>query len=320
VGELIRAARGVTGFAGVTARQLAMFLALAAIWGGSYLLIKIALDGFNASMIVFARVALAAVILNFAVRARQDAGRAVEFMRTNPGRVATLGFLSVACPFLLISFGETQISSGLTGILVAPGPLFVALFAPVLDPTERVDRRGAFALLVGFAGVVVLVGADTVHDTGEFLGSLAVLGAACSYGLGALYAKNRLSAAGVPPLVVSWFSCTAAALIVLPFALVTLPKNHPDLGEIAAVVSLGVIGTALAFFLYYSLIAETGAGRASLVGYAIPPVALAYGAILLGETITVAAVVGLVLILLGVGTAGQQRTEEDQPGPPPEPA
>jgi drug/metabolite transporter (DMT)-like permease len=234
--------------------------------------------------------------------------------------VATLGFLSIALPFMLISYGETAISSGLTGILVAPGPLFVALFAPFLDPSERVDRRGAFALLVGFAGVVVLVGVDTVHDAREFLGSLAVLGAACSYGLGAMYSKTRLSGAGVPPLVVSFFSCTAASVITLPFALATIGNNHPDLGEIAAVVSLGVIGTAVAFVLYYSLIAETGAGRASLVGYAIPPIALAYGAILLGETITLASIAGLVLILLGVGIGGQRRVREGEPAPPPEPA
>jgi drug/metabolite transporter (DMT)-like permease len=296
-----------------------MFLGLSGIWGGSYLLIKIALDGFEASMIVFARVSLAALILYFAVRTRTDSRRAFAFMRSHPGRVAALGALSITIPFMLISYGETQITSGLTGILVAPGPLFVAAFAPFLDPTERVDRRGALALLVGFAGVVLLVGVDTVHDTGEFLGSLAVLGAACSYGLGAMYSKNRLSGAGVPPLVVSFFSCTAASLMTLPFAAATVDNNSPDLGEIAAVTSLGVIGTALAFVLYYSLIAETGAGRASLVGYTIPPIALAYGAILLGETITAASLVGLILILLGVGFAGQQRPVEE-PTPPPEPA
>ena len=297
-----------------------MFLSLSAIWGGSYLLIKIALDGFEAPMIVWARVTLAAVILYFAVRARADSERAFRFMRQRPGRVAALGLLSIALPFMLISYGETQISSGLTGILIAPGPLFVALFAPFLDPTERVDRRGAFGLLIGFAGVIVLVGVDSVHDTGEFLGSLAVLGAACAYGLGAMYAKNRLSHAGVPPIVMSFFSCTAASIITLPFALATIGRNHADLGEIAAVVSLGVIGTALAFVLYYSLISETGAGRASLVGYAIPPIALAYGAILLGETITAASIIGLILILVGVGIAGQRTAGEDEPAAPPEPA
>jgi drug/metabolite transporter (DMT)-like permease len=296
-----------------------MFVGVSAIWGASYLQIKIALDGMNASVVVFGRVALAAVILYLAVRAREDTQRAFQFARSHPERILVLGLLSVALPFMLISYGETQISSGLTGILVAPGALFVALFAPFFDPSEKVDRRAGIGLLIGFAGVVILVGADTVHDLGEFLGSLAVLGAACSYGLGAMYAKNRLSGAGVPPLVISFFSCTAASLIVLVPAAVTLPGSSPDLGEIAAVVSLGVVGTAVAFVLYYSLIAETGAGRASLVGYMIPPTALAYGALLLDERITVASIAGLVLILAGVSLAGREREvelEQATPHPP----
>jgi drug/metabolite transporter (DMT)-like permease len=284
-----------------------MFLGVSAIWGASYLQIKIALDGFNASMVVWGRVTLAAVILYVAVRAREDHARAFAFVRRHPGRIVVLGLLSITIPFMLISYGETEISSGLTGILVAPGPLFVALFAPFLDPTEKVGGRGAVGLLTGFAGVVLLVGVDTVHDVGQFLGSIAVLGAACSYGLGAMYAKNKLSGAGVPPLVVSFFSCLAASLMVLAPAAATLPGSSPDLGEIAAVVSLGVVGTALAFVLYYSLIAETGAGRASLVGYMIPPAALVYGALLLDESITAASIAGLGLILAGVTLAGRER-------------
>ncbi len=296
-----------------------MFLGVSAIWGASYLQIKIALDGLDASMVVFARVALAALILYFAVRAVEDHERAFRFVREHPGRIFVLGLLSITIPFMLISYGETQISSGLTGVLVAPGPLFVALFAPFLDPSERVDRRGAIGLLIGFAGIVLLLGVDTVHGIGELLGALAVLGAACSYGLGAMYTKIRFSGAGVPPIVISFFGCvTAAALTFVP-AMVTLPGSSPDLGEIAAVVSLGVIGTALAFVLYFSLIAETGAGRASLVGYAIPPTALAYGAILLDEVVTAAAIAGLVLILAGITLAGRRReveSEEIVPHPP----
>jgi drug/metabolite transporter (DMT)-like permease len=306
----------------VTPRQLAMFFGVSAIWGASYLQIKIALDGLNASMIVFGRVLLATVVLYFAVRAVADYGRAMEFARRHPRQIAVLALLSITLPFMLISYGETQISSGLTGILVAPGPLFVALFAPFLDPTEKVDRRGAIGLLVGFGGVVLLLGIDTVGEVGEFLGGLAVLSAALSYGLGALYAKKRFTGAGVPPLVMSFFSCAAAAVMTLPPAIATLPGSSPDLGEIAAVVSLGAIGTALAFVLYYSLITEIGAGRALLIGYMIPPVALAFGVLLLGEQITAAAIAGLVLIMVGVALAGQEReaeVEEVVPRPP-EPA
>jgi drug/metabolite transporter (DMT)-like permease len=299
-----------------------MFLGVSAIWGASYLQIKIALDGMNASVVVLGRVALAGVILFFAVRALEDHRRVFAFGRRYPRQVAVLGLLSITLPFMLISYGETQISSGLTGILVAPGPLFVALFAPFLDPTEKVDRRAGIGLLVGFAGVVLLIGIDTVQDLGEFLGAIAVLGAALSYGLGAMYAKKRFTGAGVPPLAMSFFSCAAASLMVLPPAIATLPGSHPDLGEIAAVVSLGVVGTALAFVLYYSLIAETGAGRALLVGYMIPSMALAYGAILLDEEITAAAIGGLALILTGVALASGEREGEvaESTPPPPEPA
>jgi drug/metabolite transporter (DMT)-like permease len=303
-----------------------MFVCVSAIWGASYLQIKIAIDGLSPAMVVFARVLLAALILWFAVRTREDHARAIRFVREHPGRILLLGSLTVTIPFMLISYGETQISSGLTGILVSPGPLFVAAFAPFLDPSERVDRTGAVGLLIGFAGVVTLIGFDTVHDLGQFAGAMAVLGAACSYGLGAMYSKNKFSGAGVPPLVISFLSCATAALLTLVPAIVTLPGSSPDLGEIAAVVSLGVIGTALAFVLYFSLIAETGAGRASLVGYAIPPIALAYGAVLLDEEVTGAAIAGLVLILAGIALAGRRREGEAETAPdevvpgPPEPA
>jgi drug/metabolite transporter (DMT)-like permease len=306
----------------LTPRQLAMFFGVSAIWGASYLQIKIALDGLNASVIVFGRVLLAALILYFAVRALTDYARALAFARGHLLQIGVLALLSITLPFMLISYGETQITSGLTGILVAPGPLFVALLAPFLDPTEKVDARSAVGLLIGFGGVVLLLGIDTFADGGEFLGGLAVLGAALCYGLGALYAKNRFTGAGVPPLVMSFFSCTAASVMTLPVAVATLPGASPDLGEIAAVVSLGVVGTALAFVLYYTLIAETGAGRALLVGYMIPPGALAYGAVLLDEEVTRAAIVGLVAILIGVWLAGRgrERTAEEPPPGPPEPA
>lgn len=298
-----------------------MFLGVSAIWGASYLQIKIALDGMNASLIVFVRVLLAAVILYLLVRARTDYERAMQFGRRHLREVAVLGLLGITLPFMLITYGETRISSGLTGILVAPGPLFAALLAPFLDPTEKVDRLGAVGLLIGFGGVVLLLGVDTVGDIGELLGGLAVLSAALCYAIGALYAKKWFIGPGVPPLVMSFFACAAAAVMTLLPAIVTLPSASPDLGEIAAVVSLGVVGTALAFYLYYSLIAEAGAGQALLVGYMIPPTALLYGAWLLDEEVSVAAIVGLILILVGVALASGRRAEDSpEPAPPPEPA
>jgi drug/metabolite transporter (DMT)-like permease len=296
----------------LTARQLTMLGAVSAIWGASYLLIKIALDGIEPSMIVFARLLLASLLLYAVIRVRGGRDRAaLRFLRAHPGRTLVQGLLAVAIPFMLISFGETQISSGLTGVLISPGPLFIAMLAPLLDPSERVDRRGVVGLVIGFGGIVLLIGVDTVHSLGEFLGALAMVGAAFSYGLGAMYARVKFR--DVPPLVVSLASCGVAAALTLPPALATIAGNSPDLGEIAAVVSLGVVGTALAFFLYFGLIGEAGAGRAALVGYLIPPIALAYGAILLDEKITAAAIAGLVLILAGVALASGERSLEPRP-------
>jgi drug/metabolite transporter (DMT)-like permease len=304
----------------VSARQVGLLLGVSAIWGASYLLIKIALDGFDPAVIVFLRVLLAAALLYAVILARGDTDRAaLAELRRRPRDTAVQGTLAVALPFSLIAFGETQISSGLTGVLISPGPLFIALLAPAIDRSERVDRRGTFGLVVGFAGVMLLIGVDTLGSTGEFLGALAMIGAALAYALGAMFAKLRFG--GVPALVVSFAACAVAAIVTLPIAALTIADSSPDLGEIAAVVSLGVLGTATAFVLYFTLIAEAGAGRAALCGYLIPPLALAYGAIFLDETITWAAIAGLVLILVGVSMAGGERgveapaTDAEQPRP-----
>jgi drug/metabolite transporter (DMT)-like permease len=285
---------------------------VSAIWGASYLLIKVALDGIEPMMIVFARVLLAALLLYAVIVVRGGAQRAaLRQLREQPGRTLIQGTLAVAIPFSLISLGETQISSGLTGVLISPGPLFIALLAPLIDPTEKVDRRGKAGLVIGFGGVILLIGVDTVHSLGEFMGALAMIGAALAYGLAAMYV--RLKFRGVPPLVVSFSACATAALLTLPAALVTLGENSPDAGEIAAVAALGIVGTALAFVLYFGLIAEAGAGKAALCGYLIPPLALAYGALLLDEEITAAAIAGLVLILAGVALASGDREADEVP-------
>ena len=289
-----------------------MLGAISAIWGASYLLIKIALDGIEPMMIVFARVLLAALLLYVVIRARGGEERAaLGCLRERPLRTAGLGALAVAIPFSLISLGETQISSGLTGVLISPGPLFIAALAPLIDPAEKVDRRGWAGVVIGFAGVTMLIGVDTIHSAGEFLGAMAMVGAALSYGLGAMYI--RLKYRGIPPLVISFGACAVAALLTLPPALATVGANSPDLGEVAAVVSLGIVGTAVAFVLYFGLIAEAGAGKAALCGYLIPPIALAYGAALLDEEITAAAIAGLALILVGVALASGERAGDRVP-------
>ena len=287
-------------------RHAGLLAALAAIWGGSYLLIKYALEDLSAPMIVWARTAIAAVVL--AVVLRGAVRGALADMRRRPGWAATLGFVAVALPFSLITFGEHEVPSGLTAVLISPAALFVALFAPFIDPSERIDRRQGLGMFTGLVGVAIVVGVESISTLEQFLGALAMVGAAACYALGGFVVKRRYGR--LTSIQASFVSISAASLWTLPAAAATVPTETPGLGAVAAVIGLGVVATALAFVIFYTLIAEVGAGRASLVSYLAPGVALFYGAIFLDEAITPAAIGGLVLILGGVALASRPRREQ----------
>ncbi len=287
-------------------RQFGLLAALSAIWGGSYLLIKYALEDFSAPMIVWMRTALAALVLAIALRGAVRG--ALADMRRRPGWAATLGFVAVAAPFTLITFGEHEVPSGLTAVLISPAALFVALFAPFIDPSERIDRRQGIGMLAGLAGVALVVGVESISTLAQFLGAMAMVGAAAFYALGGFVVKRRYGR--LTSVQASFVSISAASLWTLPAAVATAPSEAPGLGAVASVLALGAIGTALAFVIFYKLIAEVGAGRASLVSYLAPGVALFYGGVFLEEPITVAGLGGLALILGGVALASGPRREQ----------
>ena len=289
----------------MTTRQAWLLGLLAAIWGGSYLLIKYALEGFSPADVVFLRTAVGAGVLIGVIRIQGgEALAALGDVRRRPRHALLLGFVAITAPFLLITFGEKAVPSGLTAVLISPASLFVAIFAPFLDPSERIGRTGAFGLLVGLVGVGVLVGVETVHSLDEFLGALAILAASASYALASFVVKG--SYGDIPPITTSAISVGVGSLLTLPVAAATVRGGAPGLGAVAALVVLGAIGTAFAFVIFYYLITTVGAGRASLVSYLAPAVALFYGAVFRDERITIAAVGGLVLILIGVFLAGRR--------------
>ena len=295
----------------MTPRQIGLLAALSAIWGGSYLLIKYALEDLSAPMIVWARTAIAAVVLLAALGA--GARPAVADMRRRPGWAIVLAGVAVVLPFLLITFGELEVPSGLTAVLISPAALYVALLAPFIDPSERIDRRQGLGMVIGLAGVALVVGVESIHSLGQFLGAMAMVAAAVSYALSGFVVKGPYR--GLSSMQTSFVSLSVAAVVTLPVAAATFPGEAPGLRAIAAVVVLGAVGTALAFVIFYKLIAETGAGRASLVSYLAPGVALFYGAVFLDEAITVAAIAGLAAILGGVALASRprRRAAERQP-------
>jgi drug/metabolite transporter (DMT)-like permease len=290
----------------VTPRQAALLGALAALWGSSYLLIKYALRGFSPSEVVFGRAVLAAGVLIVVCRMQGGPARAaLADARRRPWHALALGAVAIAVPFVLISFGEKAVPSGLTAIFIAPASIFVALLAPLLDHSERLEPRQWGGLVLGLGGVALLFGVESVGSVSVVLGSLAILGAAACYALGSFVLKHNYP--GVPALTTSTFAAAAAAVLMLVPAAATAHHGAPGAGAIAALVGLGVAHTALAFVIYYRLIGELGAGRANLVSYLAPPFALAYGAALHGEHVGPAALVGLVAILAGVWLASRGR-------------
>jgi drug/metabolite transporter (DMT)-like permease len=226
-----------------------------------------------------------------------------------------LAFVAVALPFLLITLGELEVPSGLTAVLVSPAALFVALFAPFLDPSEQIDRRQGVGMLIGLVGVGLVVGVESIHSLGQFLGALAMVGAAACYALGGFVVKRRFGR--LTSMQTSFVSISVASFMVLPLAVATAPTAMPGLRALLAVLVLGVVGTALGFVIFYKLITEAGAGPASLVAYLAPGVALFYGAVFLDEEITAAAIAGLVLILGGVALASRPRRRPPEPIPVP---
>ncbi|MEA2194494.1 MAG: hypothetical protein QOG42_928 [Solirubrobacteraceae bacterium] len=275
---------------------------LAALWGASYLFIKISLqDGLDPVFIVFARIALgAAVLVPLALRAG-----ALKGMRALAGPVMFMAIVQVSLPFLLITFGEQHIASALTGILVSAAPIFTALIAARFDDDERPHGVATAGVVMGIVGVVLLFGVDLSGDAQALAGGLMVLLAAVGYAVGSLYLKHRLR--GVAPVGIAASTMVGGTLALLPFALFTLPGQAPEAQTIAAMLALGAGGTGIAFAIYFTLIAEIGPGRASLVAYIAPGFAVLYGVTLLGEPLTVGAILGLILILAGSWVAAEGR-------------
>jgi drug/metabolite transporter (DMT)-like permease len=270
-----------------------MVIALAAIWGASYMFIKIAVRDLSPAMVAWSRIALAAVVLVGLAQLRGALGG----FRGRLWALAAIGFVQIAAPFLLISAGEEEISSSLAGILVTATPLFTAILAIFVDHEERSQGLRLVGVVLGFVGVVVLLGLDLGGSGNELLGGLAVVLASLGYAVGALLVKHHLS--GLPPLGIAAWVMVANTVVLLPVAVATAPDETPGLGPIAAVVVLGVVGTGIAFAIFYNLIGRVGPARTWVLTYLAPGFAVVYGAVFLDETLTVATFAGLALILGG---------------------
>jgi drug/metabolite transporter (DMT)-like permease len=219
-------------------------------------------------------------------------------LRGRLGPIVVLGSLNNAVPFWLLGFAETRLDSGLTAVIQAAAPIFTVLLASRIDVTQRVTGIRLAGIAIGFGGVALLVGVQSGDDV---VAALAVIGVALCYAFSVLYAGRTMR--GAPPLQVSFGQLACASLLLAPFGLSQLPAAAPGAKVWLAVLALGVLGSGIAYLLYFAIIASAGASRAILVTYLVPAFALAYGALFLNEVITATALAGLALVLTGTALA-----------------
>src|SRR4051794_1258620 len=278
----------------MSARGWAAFAAMSVLWGVSYLFIKVAVDGgLPPAFVAWSRILLAAVVLGaLAVRAGVLSG-----LRGRWRWVLAYAVCEMTLPFPLIAAGEQHIDSSLAAIIIAAAPLLVAVLALRFDPGERVTGRRLAGLLIGFAGGIALVGIDVAGSADELLGALAVLVAALGYAAGPMILGRHL--AHLDPRATMGASLAVAAVLLTPLTAATLPSHGPTTGAVVAIAVLGLLCTAAAFVIFNGLIAEVGAGRALVITYVNPVVAVAVGMVFLAERPGAGAIAGLVLILAG---------------------
>jgi drug/metabolite transporter (DMT)-like permease len=286
----------------MTRKAWIAFAAISIIWGVPYLFIRIAVrHGVGPFALAWGRIALGAVVL---LALAWQAGT----LKSLKGRwhwLAAYAVAEVTIPFPAIAFGEQRISSSLAAIVIAAVPLIMALLALRFDPSERPTRIRFIGLLVGFAGVIVLVGVDVAGSSRALLGTFAVLLAAVGYAIGPMLIKHRLQEIDGRAMMGS--SLAIATVILTPAAIIDAPSHTPSAGALASVAVLGLLCTAAALVILAVLVREAGPGRALVITYINPVIAVALGVALLNERPGAGAVAGLLLILAGsyVSTGGK---------------
>lgn len=275
-------------------------LSLSVLWGGSFFFAKVALAELQPLTVVFCRVALAALALNIVLAV---AGRPLFRAGTRWRSFATMGLLNNLVPFGLIFWGQTQIASGLASILNATTPLFTLAVAHFLTKDERIGGLKLGALLVGLCGVAVLVGPSLLVAGQSTAGQLACLGAALSYAFAGVYGR-QFKSMGVAPLDAAAGQVTASAMLILPIMLLvdrpwTLAA-FPSAITWAALAGLSLLSTALAYVLYFRILAVTGPTNLLLVTFLIPVTAILLGALVLDERLLPRQFAGMLLIGLAL--------------------
>jgi drug/metabolite transporter (DMT)-like permease len=286
-------------------RYWPLLILLAAIWGASYLFIKLAIDDVEPAPMMAFRALVAGVLLLGYLAATLGGSRALAALRDAWKPAIVLGITNAAIPFWLVAWGEKHIDSSVAGIAQATVPIFTFLIATRVLPDEPVGATRVVGVALGFAGVIVLAGFDASGGSLAFVGTMAVVLSSLSYAGSGIYGQLRVRT--IPGPVLATGSMLVCGLVLTPFALFQLPASGPDAAAVASLLALTLLGTAFAQLVLFRMLRLYGSRRLSLVTYLMPGLALLYGALLLDEAVTPGALIGLALILAGVALASGER-------------
>jgi drug/metabolite transporter (DMT)-like permease len=284
-----------------------LFVLLGFFWGSSYLFIKIGVDaGLLPFTLVSLRLLVGFVLLAIVVAVAREA------LPRDPrtyGHLLVLGFFSVALPFMLITWAEQSVDSSLAAVLTGAVPLFTIPFAALLLGDERITLNKLIGIGVGLVGVAIVVGFDPSTLTGgELAAEIALIGAAASYALGGVYARRTMH--GLRPMIPAVLQVgIALVMVAIPALLLEQPFERGMTADaIFAVIWLGLLGSGLAYLIFFRLIGRWGATRTTLVAYLLPIWGIVLGAIVLSEPIDAGLVVGTALVIGGIGLVNARRS------------
>jgi len=295
-------------------RRVLPYLALAAlalIWGVSFLFIKVAVHDMSPAALVLIRSATGVAALALIVRAM---GRPLfgEAWRRRLIPFALLGITGGLLPWAAIAWGEERISSGLASILNSTTPLWTAVLVYWVIPSDRPSPLNYVGVLIGLAGVVILVVPDLAAKGvgGNVVGAVAVVLASLSYAVNALYQRRKMRGFSVYEVALGQLAATA--VLAIPFAAPVLPSVHVALASLAAVIALGVGGSGIGLLLYFYIMNTLGPVRATGVTLLVPVTAVIWGVILLHEVVTPPIIIGMVVILTGIVLTNIRAPKPDQ--------
>ena len=276
-----------------------LLLSLSVLWGGSFFFVEVALEEFRPFTIVFGRVSLAALTLWFVIRM---IGLTVPRAPATWLAFLCMGALNNMIPFSLIVWAQTEITGSLASILNATTPLFALVVAHVFTGDEKLSGVRITGVAIGFVGAVVIIGPEALSGAAHgTLAQIAVLFAAISYSFAGVFGRRFR---GMPAIVTAAGQVTCSSLLIAPFAIYMESPTmlaSPKAGAVGALVALAVFSTALAYILYFRILATAGATNLLLVTFLIPVSAMLLGIPLLGETLHRADVAGMLLIAAGLG-------------------